>query len=86
MGVNSNPEPTEAGVHLSMMTPLGRYTTPNRLMGAAAVLTSAVNAGTMPSSSGSATAAPSPRRIVRRGMAFLVTIMSRSSAYETACS
>ncbi len=40
---------------------------------------SAVIAGTMASSSGSASAAPAPRRNVRRGSAPLVTIMSRFS-------
>jgi len=40
---------------------------PKRRAGAAAVCASAVLAGTMASSSGSATAAPIPRRNVRRG-------------------
>ncbi len=40
---------------------------PNRVRGAAAALASGVSAGTIASSSGSAIAAPMPRRNVRRG-------------------
>ena len=41
----------------------------------AGVLAAAVSAGIIASSSGNATVAPMPRRIVRREIAFLVTIM-----------
>ena len=44
----------------------------------------AVSAGIIASSSGNATVAPTPRRIVRREIAFLVTIMILSSSSETA--
>src|SRR5262245_31473880 len=50
-----------------MIAPCGMYTAPNRVRGAAAVLTVAVIAGTIASSNGSATVAPTPRRNVRRG-------------------
>ena len=55
-----------------MTMPFGTYITPNRVIGLAAVFCSAVNGGTIASSSGSASVAPRPRSIVRRGIAFLV--------------
>ena len=45
----------------------------NRRTGAAAVSRSGVSAGTIDSSSGSASVTPAPRRNVRRGMCFLAT-------------
>ena len=73
----------KAGVQLGITMPLGVYTTPKRLVGLAAVVRSADRAGTMLSSSGSASAVPRPRSTVRRGIAFLVTIMNRTSASGT---
>src|ERR1051325_2749665 len=58
-----------------MIMPLGTYIRPYRLTGLAAVFAIADSAGTMLSSSGSATAAPRPRRTIRREMAFLVMNM-----------
>src|SRR5688572_23899826 len=55
-----------------MTMPFGTYITPNRAIGLAAVFWSAVNGGTIASRSGSASVAPRPRNIVRRGIAFLV--------------
>jgi len=45
--VNSNPAPSTAGVHLSMIAPCGRYTNPSRDAGSPAVLAMSVRAGTM---------------------------------------
>ena len=58
-----------------MIMPFGTYMTPNRLMGLAAVFCSAESAGTMLSSSGSASIAPMPRSTVRRGIAFFAMII-----------
>src|SRR5262245_60807603 len=76
VGVSSKAAPSAAGVHCSMTMPFGTYITPNRVIGFAAVFWSAVNDGTMASSSGSASVAPMPRRTVRRGIAFLVISMA----------
>ena len=59
----------------SMIMPLGTYMTPKRFVGFAAVFCSAESAGTMLSSSGSATIDPRPRSTVRRGIAFFVQII-----------
>ena len=75
MGVNSNPAPSVAGVHLFMIMPFGTYMTPNRFTGLAAVFAMADSAGTMLSSSGSAIMAPMPLNTVRRGIAFFEIIM-----------
>ena len=80
VGVNSKALPSVAGVQSFMMIPFGTYTAQKRDTRRAGVFDSAVRAGTMPSSSGSASAAPAPRSTVRRGMAFLVIIMILSSA------
>src|SRR5579863_2843477 len=56
-----------------MIMPFGTYMTPKRLTGRVAAR--AENAGTMLSSSGNASAAPAPRNIARREIAFLKTIM-----------
>jgi hypothetical protein len=56
-----------------MIAPLGTNTAPKRGGGFAAVFAIAVKAGTIASSSGSASDAPTPRRKVRRGRAILVT-------------
>ncbi len=53
---------------------------PMRQIGFAALFTVAEKAGTIASSNGNATAAPNPRRNVRRGNAILVTIMTAASA------
>src|SRR5262249_1776757 len=52
----------------------------------AGVFCAAVNAGTIASSNGNDTAAPIPRSMVRREIAFLATIMILPSASEMACS
>src|SRR5215207_5030159 len=62
------------------MTPLGWYTTPRRRTGAAAVFCTAVSAGTMASSSGSAMVVPRPRNTVRRDKALRVIIMPAPSS------
>ena len=59
--------------------PLGTYTAPRRLTGRAAVSRVAWRAGTIPSSSGSATLAPSPRSTVRRDRCFFVMTIRHSS-------
>ena len=69
VGVSSKALPSAAGVHVSMMRPFGTYTVQKRAAGRAAVCASAVAAGTIPSSSGSASVAPRPRSTVRRGTA-----------------
>ena len=80
IGVSSR-LPTAAGVQFGMLMPLGTYTAPSRLMGRAALLRTAANAGTMLSSSGSAMVAPRPRSAVRRDRYFFViTIWNPSSA------
>ena len=56
-----------------MIAPCGMYTHPSRLRAAAAVLTVGVSAGTIASSSGSASAVPRPFRMRRRGMDRFVT-------------
>ena len=62
-----------------MIMPLGTYITPNRLIGLAGVFCSAESAGTMLSSSGSASTDPSPRSTVRLGIAFFAMIMVATS-------
>ena len=52
-------------------------------LAAAAVCRIAVNAGTIPSSNGNASDAPSPRSTVRRESTFLVMIMIQTSACGT---
>src|ERR1700687_2277193 len=63
-----------------MIMPFGTYTTPKRLTGLAGVAAKAEKAGTMLSSSGSASVAPIPRRTVRRGIAFFKTIIFQPSS------
>ena len=77
MAGRSKAEPSAAGTQCSIIMPFGTYTTASRRTGRAAVVRSAANAGTMPSSRGRASEAPSPRRTVRRGNAFRVTNMGR---------
>src|SRR5580658_6343658 len=72
IGENSKPAPSVAGVHLSITAPCGTYTNPRRGEGFAAVLLSAVCAGSMESSNGRASVTPTPRRNVRRGRCFFV--------------
>ena len=73
-GFSANPPPVSSGVHWSITMPLGTYTVPRRLTGAAADSRVGVNAGTIPSSRGRASVAPTPRRNVRRGKWVLVMI------------
>ena len=80
VGVSSKALPSAAGVQCFMMIPFGTYTVQKRGTRRAGVFDSAVRAGTIPSSSGSASVAPTPRSTVRRGMAFLVIIMILTSA------
>ena len=84
LGVHSKPAPAAFGCQYSTGAPFGTTTTPRRFVGAAAVLVSAVSAGTIPSRSGSANAVPTPRSTVRRGITVLVTIISLSSSSEMA--
>src|SRR5579863_3419599 len=65
-----------------MIMPFGTYTTPKRLTGLAEVAAKAEKAGTMLSSSGSANVAPIPRKTVRRGIAFLKTIIFEASSFR----
>ena len=58
-----------------MIAPFGTNTAPNRVFGFAGVCASAVIAGTIASSTGSPTAAPMPRRNVRRGREVFVMNM-----------
>ena len=84
--VSSKLAPSATGVHCSMIMPFGTYMTPNLVSGLAGVFCSAVSGGTMASSSGSASDAPRPRNIARRGIAFLVMNMPCSycaAAVET---
>src|SRR5580765_5977502 len=60
-----------------MIMPLGTYITPNRLIGLAADVCSADNAGIMLSTSGSARIEPIPRSTVRRGIAIFEMIIAR---------
>src|SRR5262245_27210508 len=66
--VSAKPGPSVAGVHLSIMIPLGTSMNDIRI----GRLASAASAGDMASNTGSASAAPVPHRNVRRGMDFLV--------------
>src|SRR6185295_14808857 len=67
ISLNSNPGPVVFGVQWLGRSPIGTNTAPKRRGGFAAVCVVAVNAGTMASSSGSASVVPMPRRNVRRG-------------------
>src|SRR5580658_8733061 len=69
IGVKAKSAPSVAGVHLSIMMPLGTSMKAMRTGRAVAV----AKAGVMASSTGKASAAPVPRRKVRRGIDFLVT-------------
>jgi hypothetical protein len=60
------------GVHLDWSQPIGMNTYPRRRTPLAAVLEVAVAAGTIASSSGNASDAPTPLRKVLRGIYFLV--------------
>src|SRR5688572_1015982 len=76
IGLNSKPTPRVAGVQWLGRSPIGTKMAPNRRVGAPAVLTVAVSAGTIASSNGSARVAPIPRSIVRRDNALFVTNMA----------
>ncbi len=67
IALNSKPAPVVAGVQWLGRSPMGTNTAPKRRVGAAAVRTVGVRAGTIASSNGSARVAPTPRRKVRRG-------------------
>ena len=87
IGVISKPAPVVFGVQFSMTMPIGTYIAAKRMIGSAAVLPTAVKAGTMPSSRGNASVVPIPRSTVRRLMAFFVMNITRlpSIDTETAC-
>src|ERR1700704_308144 len=79
IGENSKPSPTAFGFHASTIAPLGKKTAPKRVPGFAGVFASAVYAGTIASSSGRDTAAPMPRRNVRRAReVFVMNMVLRS--------
>src|SRR6185503_19288834 len=80
-GVIGKPLPAAAGVHLSMMMPFGTAKNDKRAARGAAICAAEANAGTIASSSGSASAVPAPRRNVRLGIAFRKTIMSAGSPH-----
>ena len=75
IGLNSKLTPVVVGVQWLGRSPIGTKIAPNRLVGEAAVLTVAVIAGTMASSSGNESVAPRPRSTVRRDSdAFVMNI------------
>ena len=80
VGMNSKAAPSAAGSQSFMIMPLGTYTAPKRLIGLAAVFSTAVRAGTIPSSSGNATVTPMPRSTVRRDIFFFVIIIGPVSS------
>src|ERR1700733_7653813 len=68
--------PLSSGVQNFCTAPWGKYTKPTRGFTTAAVSASAVPAGIIASSKGSAIAAPAPFRTVRRDRCFLVRNMA----------
>src|SRR5260370_6976639 len=66
IGVRAKPAPSVAGVHLSIMIPLGTSMNARRIGRAGC----AAKAAVMASSTGKARLAPVPRKKVRRGMDF----------------
>src|SRR5260370_42216285 len=72
IGVRAKSAPSVAGVHLSIMIPLGTSMNDMRIGRAVA----AAKAGVMASSTGKARAAPVPRKKARRGMGFLVITLA----------
>src|SRR4051812_23652810 len=64
IGDRSNPAPAAFGIQSSTMAPFGTKTAPNRGVAAAA---EALKAGSIASRNGTATAAPTPFKKVRRG-------------------
>src|SRR5438034_319788 len=79
IGESSSSFFSPGGVQRVMSHPIGMKTKPRRRTGLAGVLASAVAAGTIASSNGSASVAPIPRRNVRRGRAFFVITIRISS-------
>src|SRR5690606_14239306 len=79
MGENLKSRPVPSGVQNFCTAPWGKYTKPRRGLMAAAVFASAVCAGIIASSNGSAIAAPAPCRTVRRERCFLVRNMALAS-------
>src|SRR5215831_3695804 len=67
-GMSGRPSAQYVGAH-----PCGEKIAKKRVFGAIAALARGVIAGTMESSSGNANVVPTPRRNVRRGIAFLVS-------------
>src|SRR5690606_8235225 len=80
MNGNSKSRPVRVGSHSSCSAPCGKYTKPSRRPGVAAVFASAVPAGTIASSNGSAIDAPAPRSTVRRDRCFRFRNIARSSS------
>ena len=79
IGDNSSSSGEPGGVQREWSQPIGMNTKFSRGTGLAGVLSQAVAAGTMASSSGRASDACMPRRNVRRGRAFFVMITWNSS-------
>ena len=81
--MNSNSEPSPAGVQASWITPFGTYTNAN-LRGASFFnRRDAANAGTIASRKGNAIAVPVPRRNIRRSSWAPKTIAIRFASYHT---
>ncbi len=74
--MNSKAGPAVGGTQKPGRHPRGKNTMPSRFVGLAAVCTIGVKAGTIESSSGNASDAPTPRRTVRRDRPFLVMNMT----------
>ena len=79
-GDSAKPGPLVAGKKCGSDMPFGTYTAPKRRTGRGAA-----KAGTMPSSSGSASEAPMPRSTVRRESTRRVLIIARSSSETADC-
>src|SRR6185436_20547741 len=69
---NSKSAPTFVGVQWPGRSPRGTNITPKRISGLAADCAIGVNAGTIDSRNGNATAAPIPRNMVRRERLFFI--------------
>src|SRR5918993_1414205 len=79
---NSNCVPVCFGVQSSIIMPFGVYTNTSRTGAFACARARAANAGTIASSHGSATVAPTPLKNVRRGRCLPVMIMALLPAYD----
>ena len=75
-GDNSVILPSPCGIQGAGFIPIGMYTKPKRRTGFAAAGVIAESAGTIASNKGNDNVTPIPRRNVRRGRTFFVTIIS----------